>query len=84
MPSPQNIDVHNMFVCDMMNEGSRSWNMNLIRGIFPPCIMDSIKQIHVLDVITHDTIIWKEGKCGVYTVKTGYKLCIYGEDYECR
>jgi len=50
--------------------------MNLIRGIFPACIVDSIMQVPVLDVVTHDSLIWKEDKCGVYTVKTGYRLCM--------
>jgi len=76
MPSPQSIDVHNMYVCDLMNEGSRSWNMNLIRGIFPSCIVDNIMQVPVLDVVTRDTLIWKEDKCGVYTVNTSYRLCM--------
>jgi len=76
MPSPQNNDVYNMYVCDLMNEGSNSWNMNLISGMFPPCIVDSIMQVPVLDVVTHDTLIWKEDKSGVYTIKTGYRLCM--------
>jgi len=76
MPSPQNIDVYNMYVCDLMNEGSNSCNMNLISGMFPPYIVDSIMQVPVLDVVTHDTLIWKEDKSGVYTVKTGYRLCM--------
>jgi len=59
-----------------MNEGNKSWNMNLIRGIFPPFIVDNIMQVPVLYVVTHDTLIWKEDKCGVYTVKIGYKLCM--------
>ncbi|KAM7280018.1 hypothetical protein ACFE04_007152 [Oxalis oulophora] len=61
-------------VCELLHGSGRSWNMNLLRILFPAKIVDVIQAIPLGNGQSTDTFIWDGASNGVYTVKSGYEV----------
>lgn len=64
----QVLNGDNLMVRDLIGMDSRRWNEHKIRGMF----MIRLN----LNLNKHDSLIWRFDKRGVYTIKSGYKVCV--------
>lgn len=63
-----------MIVKDLFVSGTREWDINKIRRLVSEEDVARILQIRPSWTTQQDTLCWKMGTAGVYTVKTGYHL----------
>ena len=64
----------NNFVCNLINENTKTWKRDLIDNLFLLEEASIIKSIPLNLQDPHDRIIWDVVKFGEYTVKSGYSL----------
>ncbi|KAL4386202.1 hypothetical protein GQ457_09G009570 [Hibiscus cannabinus] len=66
-------------VSDLIDPLSNSWNIDLIRVIFPPSQASQILGIQLPDLPHDDLFVWRKDNSGEYSVRSGYKL-LCGDD----
>ncbi|GAU34885.1 hypothetical protein TSUD_144160 [Trifolium subterraneum] len=71
--APQNLEVHNLKVQQLMMPSSKQWDESKIMALFPTHVAQDILAVPLLDTIDEDKLIWKEEKNRMYTVRSGYK-----------
>ncbi|KAH6763321.1 hypothetical protein C2S52_020754 [Perilla frutescens var. hirtella] len=71
----------NLFtVHDLFNEDGVSWNINLIKSIYPEEIAHDILLISICDSGSQDCIMWNHTKSGTYSVRSGYWVAMSLKD----
>ena len=61
-------------VRDLLKEGGKEWDIELVKGLFLPQDMDAILSIPMSDLVAKDRLVWAEDKKGRFTVSSTYKL----------
>ncbi|XP_074282890.1 uncharacterized protein LOC141607440 [Silene latifolia] len=64
-----------MTVKDLMNPSFR-WNNELINVLFDSEWANKICAMPICETISNDRIFWKHTPSGIYSVKSGYALCL--------
>jgi ribonuclease HI len=72
--APQNREVYNITVHDLLLSNMKRWDENKIISLFPVDVAHDIIAVPLLEVVTEDRLIWREEKDGVYSVRSGYRV----------
>jgi hypothetical protein len=72
--APQNQNVYNLTVQQLMLPNMKRWDEDKINSLFPIEVAHDIVTVPLLEVVTEDRVIWKEEKDGVYSVRSGYRI----------
>ncbi|CAL1380173.1 unnamed protein product [Linum trigynum] len=59
-------------VSDWINQDTRSWDVEAIRGVLDESTTEAIMQIPVGPAEAHDGWVWKHNKNGNYSTKSAY------------
>ncbi|KAL8473874.1 hypothetical protein ACS0TY_030653 [Phlomoides rotata] len=70
--TPRGVHSACMKVCDLMEDGSATWNNAYIDTIFTSAEAERIKNIPLCGSGRSDAMSWKFTKNGMYTAKSGY------------
>lgn len=65
---------HDMFVNQLIDQTSKSWNTELLQSMFDPGDIPLIRSLRPSHNFSDDGFRWVHMKSGSYTVKSGYKL----------
>ena len=74
MVTPERPGTHVNMVRDLLKEGGKEWDIELVKGLFLPQDMDAILSIPMSDLVAKDRLVWVEDKKGRFTVSSTYKL----------
>ena len=74
MVTPERLGTHVNMVRDLLKEGGKEWDIELVKGLFLPHDMDAILSIPMSDLVAKDRLVWAEDKKGRFTVSSTYKL----------
>ena len=58
----------------LINPTNRSWDIELLAGIFAPIEAALIQKIPLSPINVEDKLIWPHVPSGVYSVKSGYRF----------
>ncbi|KAK2390980.1 hypothetical protein QL285_064484 [Trifolium repens] len=73
LSAPQNHNVYNLTVHQLLLPNSKRWDEVKINSLFPIEVAHDIVAVPLLEVVTEDRLIWKEEKDGMYSVRSGYR-----------
>jgi ribonuclease HI len=82
--APQNHNVYNLTVQQLMLPNMKRWDMDKINSLFPIELAHDIAAVPLLDVVLEDRLVWKEEKDGVYSVRSGYRKFVKEKNRGCR
>ncbi|KAG4170554.1 hypothetical protein ERO13_A12G153950v2, partial [Gossypium hirsutum] len=68
-------------VADFIDSNTRAWKTELIWSTFAKVDVPKILQIPLAQRSHNDLLIWRGEASGQYTVRSGYKLLLKGNDY---
>jgi ribonuclease HI len=71
--APQNSNLHNMKVQQLMLPNQKQWDERKITSLFSEAEAKEIMAVPLLDAVAVDKIMWKEERNGVYSVRSGYR-----------
>jgi hypothetical protein len=74
LKAPQNREVYNIMVQQLMLPNAKRWDEIKINSLFPLDVAHDILAVPLLEVVTEDRLIWKEEKDGMYSVRSGYQI----------
>lgn len=63
-------------VSNLMCQGSKRWNTNLLNNIFCLGLVDTITRVPLLPLVSKDARTWGPSPNGVYAIKSAYHLCM--------
>ncbi|XP_075654826.1 uncharacterized protein LOC142624996 [Castanea sativa] len=66
----------NALVCELINKGTREWNINNLNSWFLPEDREAILGIPLSSSNTPDRLVWAETRSGKFTVKSAYALAL--------
>lgn len=72
--TPQQLNLDELRVCDLMISNERMWDMNKLMALFAPSDVEAILRIPLLDNNLEDNLVWHYNNNGLYTVRFGYRL----------
>ena len=73
---PQSLKVFKKLIDCLINPTSRSWDTDLLAGVFALVEADLIQKIPLSPVTVEDKLIWPYVSSGVYSVKSGYRFLV--------
>jgi ribonuclease HI len=73
LQAPQNHDVSNIKVQQLLLPNIKAWDENKINSLFPLEVAHDILAVPLLEVVKEDKLIWKGEKDGRYSVRSGYR-----------
>ncbi|GAU27412.1 hypothetical protein TSUD_356480 [Trifolium subterraneum] len=83
--APQSQGVYNLSVKNLMVEGLKQWDYNIITNLFSHEAAEEILVVPLIREVQEDRIVWQEEQNGEYTVKSGYRILMKAKDEErCR
>lgn len=65
----------NLTVADLCMQGSPTWNVDLLQALLEPKDVNRVLQVPVFGCGEEDKLIWAFSPNGVYSVKSGYRVC---------
>ena len=71
---PQSLKVFKKLIDCLINPTSRSWDTDLLAGVFALVEADLIQKIPLSPVTVEDKLIWPHVPSGMYSVKSGYRF----------
>ncbi|KAK2413785.1 putative mitochondrial protein [Trifolium repens] len=71
--APQNHDVYNLMVHDLLLPNSKQWDVGKINSLFPLEVAQNILDVPLVELVREDRLIWSEENNGVYSVRSGYR-----------
>lgn len=74
LASPQNQDVYDLFLADLMIEEGKEWDVDKIFDLLSVESANSVLKTPLFPSVQDDQVIWQEEQNGVYSVKTGYRI----------
>ena len=74
MVSPEQPGNQIKMVYELLKEGSKEWDIELLRRLFLPQDVEAILSTPINDLVAIDRMIWVEDKKGRFTVKSAYRL----------
>ena len=82
MVTPENPGIQVKMVRDLMKEGDREWDIELVKSLFLPRDVEAILSTPLSNLVTKDRLVWAEDKKVRFTVRSAYKLAreIMAED----
>ncbi|XP_075654821.1 uncharacterized protein LOC142624991 [Castanea sativa] len=66
----------NALVCELINKGTREWNINNLNSWFLPEDREAILGIPLSSSNTPDRLVWAENRSGKFTDKSAYALAL--------
>ncbi|GAU27143.1 hypothetical protein TSUD_104520 [Trifolium subterraneum] len=76
MQSPQDHEVSNLYVNQLMLPNEKVWDSNKIHTLFSSNVANSILAVPLFDNIGEDYLVWDDDTHGNYNVKSGYNLLL--------
>lgn len=75
---PLNLDwmMENMIVSDLLLNGEKCWNTQLVHDIFDDDTVTSVLKTPLINSVATDKIVWRYEKNGIYSVKSAYRYYI--------
>jgi hypothetical protein len=73
LQAPQNHDVYNIKVQQLLLPNIKKWDEDKIISLFPLEVAHDILAVPLLEVVKEDKLIWKGEKDGRYSVRSGYR-----------
>ena len=64
----------------LIDEGTRTWNVDMVDGIFAPQEAKEIKKIPLAREATEDSLFWPLARDGKFSCKLGYRFLKEAED----
>ena len=64
----------------LIDEGTRTWNADMVDGMFAPEEAEEIKNIPLARVATEDSLFWPLAQDGKFNCKLGYRFLKEAED----
>ena len=64
----------------LIDEGTRTWNVDMVDGIFAPQEAKEIKKIPLAREATEDSLFWPLAQDGKFSCKLGYQFLKEEED----
>ncbi|KAK2427088.1 hypothetical protein QL285_025690 [Trifolium repens] len=83
LSAPQNHNVYNITVQQLMLPNMKKWDVDKINSLFPREVAHDIVAVPLLEVVTEDRLVWKEEKDGMYSVRSGYRKFLKEKDGGC-
>ena len=74
--SPQVEGFEELKVFDLIDPKSKSWDENLLHGLFVPEEVSLIKSIPLCITLVEDKLVWPFTASGEYTVKSRYNFLV--------
>lgn len=75
-PSNLSQEAQHWKVNHLWNPHSKSWDEQLVKGIFLPDIADEIIRTPLNEIVQQDRLIWNRSNDGSYTVKSAYQMAL--------
>jgi hypothetical protein len=76
LQSPQEQDVANLHMNQIMCPNEKAWDNNKILSLFPPYVANHILAVPLFVDIEEDHLVWADDIHGNYNVKFGYKMLL--------
>ena len=61
-------------VCDLLKDGGKEWDIELVIGLFLPQDVEVILSTPINESVAMDRMVWAEEKKGSFTVRSAYRL----------
>nr|POE65505.1 hypothetical protein CFP56_47103 [Quercus suber] len=66
--------MHEATLDTLIDQQSRTWDLEIIKGYFNPLEVDLILKIPLSSNYVEDKLVWPHTANGVYSVKSGYNF----------
>ena len=63
-------------VCDLLKDGGKEWDIELVRGLFLPQDVKAILSTPINESVAMDRMVWAKEKKGSFTVRSAYRLAL--------
>jgi hypothetical protein len=82
MQSPQNQSMYDLFVNDLLLQGTKMWDSHKVNLLFSEPLAEHILNTPLFEEVKEDKLVWKFDNHGNYTVKSGYNNFIKSKAME--
>jgi hypothetical protein len=76
LPNANLVSLPPYSVADLIVEGERSWNYDLLTDLFDPSSVQSILSIHLPQISSFDKWTWAPSSSGQFSVKSAHGLAL--------
>jgi ribonuclease HI len=80
--SPQNQSTYDLFVKDLLLQGTKMWDCHKVHLLFSEPVAELILNTPLFEEVKEDKLVWKFDNHGIYTVKSGYNNFIRSKTVE--
>jgi hypothetical protein len=68
--------LKSLCVANVIHQDTKAWNFDVIHTIFDSATAAKKLQVLLFETVRQDKLVWKEDKCGHYSITSAYCLCM--------
>ena len=72
--SPEQLGNQIKMVSDLLKDGGKEWDIELVRGLFLPQDVEAILSTSISESVSIDRMVWAKEKKGRFIVRRAYRL----------